>query len=59
MEEGELLEDEWEGFTACSCCELFESLLFSFDILLVLIGCFLLLLIWLNYTLSSAVIFAA
>ena len=27
VEEGELLEDEWEGFTAC-CCELFGPLLF-------------------------------
>ena len=27
VEEGELLEDEWEGFTAC-CCELFRPLLF-------------------------------
>ena len=58
VEEGELLlEDEWEGFTVC-CCEQFGPLLFpwhSFG----LIGCLLLFLVWLNSTLSSAVIFTA
>ena len=35
MEEGELLEDEWEGFTACCCCELLGPLLFPLVIFLV------------------------
>ena len=54
VEEGELLEDEWEGFTAC-CCELFGPLLFLFGILLGLIVCLLLLLVWLGSMLSSFV----
>ena len=29
VKEGELLDDKWEGFTVCCCCELFGPLLFS------------------------------
>ena len=59
MEEGELLEDEWEVFTACCCCEWFKFLFFSFGILLGFIWYLLLLLVWLNFTLPSSVAFTA
>ena len=60
VEEGELLEDEWEGFIVCCCyCELFGPLFFPLAFFFVLTGCLLLLLVWLSSTLSSAVTFTA
>ena len=57
VEEGELLEDEWEGFTAC-CCELFGPLLFPLAFFLAhwipsVASCLV------DSTLSSAVTFTA